>query len=1243
MFMRKFGLSVPLVTVMLTLLALSPAVAGELSIPDEPLYVDVQWPECRQPAGFYWKPIPQDWKALSLEGAWAFKTMPFVKNNANPLDDEGMAAGYFKPEFDDAAWQKLRTSSSWYWEPGPQYEYIEGKLGWYRQSFELSAEMLAEGRRIALDFRRVNWQADVWVNGQVAGMRHDTRFDSFQYDVTALVKPGLNHVAVRVYDYVGHKQYWRRWIGGIDQPVRVLSIPAQVYAHRMMITCHVDKGMVEAEADFTNPGQRPVTLELQAEIASVTGGATQSVKLRPITVKPGTNKIELGEFALQNPVPWSPENPHLYWLRVVDAQGRSVALQRFGFREFKAEGEWLMLNGRKFKPRGHTFDTWTRRSLHLNENQEMEQLLRYLKSQNINMLRPHSMNGVLPETFFHLCDEIGLVVYLDWPGGEYGRTYGQKYCDGLLSMWPSQEKCFLDLYSHASLCMWSFGNEHYEGHDGNAYNEVHDILYGRMRKLDRQNRPLCTSTGRQTLEAMASGSLRERTDVLDDHQYRGGSCGTWQDNFNHIDRYAELAQEFFGKPMPKIDCEYGVPGDNLRYRPVTFEKLWPAFQLDPATLEFKRQLVEMLSSDVPEVGGYIRLKLNYCSPRIYVTEEAECRRLYAEKFFKRVAEVYRRAETKCLGGHTNTGWSDMVRPTLRDGGTASFYGKPGPMDASKDRWCYLPLHYSFKRAMNPTLVSAGVFNQHPCAGSEQTIEVFVTNDLNAEHDFSVRAQLRLSSKTCLSLPTLKFDNIGEMSQKSLLLKFAIPKLNEAARGQLELFLFMDGVRVGDNRYPVTVLPDEPINLPGIETAALYDVSEELFRGLTQETTSQVLASLGVKVKRISDFSSLDKYRVLIIGANSFDSKLIDAGEVVHTWIQKGGKVLCFEQSLCGRMPFYPNYSVIAGRPSTYVSMSVPTHPLFAGLVPEDFDSWSGFKGCAFDYALGPLSEGLVAVSPIGSSGDNGNAGSIVADVKFGEGQIVFSQLMVTKRYAQDSVARAYLGNLLRYMFQDGMPRFAVTLPEQAFAKSLFVADKDALFLDLKPFVNRSFDDDVGGDGKGGWADFGGGGFKEIPAGQSRLQGGVPFSIIDPATNDNRSCIVLKGQMRPNFPESVTGIPVKAKVNAFYFLQTAMYAKAGTSVTYVFHYENGQTRSFKASNERDLPDWWLPAAGGNRPNAIVVFAKDNRALFLCEVLNPLPTETVTSLDIVSAGQSIPIIVAITARKRFNSVVAGVGEQ
>ena len=53
-------------------------------------------------------------------------------------------------------------------------------------------------------------------------------------------------------------------------------------------------------------------------------------------------------------------------------------------------------------------------------------------------------------------------------------------------------------------------------------------------------------------------------------------------------------------------------------------------------------------------------------------------------------------------------------------------------------------------------------------------------------------------------------------------------------------------------------------------------------------------------------------------------------------------------------------------------------------------------------------------------------------------------------------------------------------------------------------MNRSFSDDKAGDRQGGWTDFGASAdFRSIPTGVTRLQGGVPFRILDPAKNNGR--------------------------------------------------------------------------------------------------------------------------------------------
>ncbi len=1212
--------------------------AEELSIAAEPYYREVPWPKPHSQVGPLCKPLPPDWKSISLNGTWKFKEVLFRKDNANPLQGAGMDQEFFKQTHEIAAWQDISVPSSWYYKADGKKK--KGMIGWYCRDFSLTPEQLADNRHVVLDFRRVAWQADVWVNGKKAGKRHVGRFDSFQYDITPLVHAGVNRIAVRVYDYVGHTSYQRRHIGGIYHPVRLLLLPTAVQCHRILVTSDIAAGSIDVLADIVNPGQDAVKLSLCMTVRSTAGNAVianQQYTSRQLA--PGINQIRLGSLKLTGAKPWTPESPSLYTLTLSDQQGRSIGCERFGFRDFRVRNEWLLLNGRRFKPRAFTLDLWRNLDLRHNRGSMLEKMLRHYKRIGINMIRPHSKNGVPCETFFTLCDEIGLLVYLDWSGPAYHAAFGKKWKNSILEMWPSFKAFIRDYYSHPCICMWSLGNEIYEGHYNLSFSKNLDKLYGLVKRLDRQDRPICSSTGRQLIGALNAGLLHERTDVLDDHQYLGAYCGSWQENIAHIKTYAKVALKYYGTLKPKIDCEYGVPGDNLRYRNLTFKRLYPAFKLDPAGEEFKKRYISFVTSPKAEIGDYIRLKLTYCSPRTYVMDEAECRRLYAEKFFKRVVEIYRRAGNMCIGGHTNAQWYDVVLPTLNWGNTAARWGKPGPIDRTRDTWIEMPVSFVTKRVYNPTLVSMPPFNQHPLPGSRQKVSVVVTNDLPVGGNFRVVMQLRLNGLKLLDLGVLNFGMMKAMTQKELPLTYTLPSPAHTTRGNLELFLFKDGKRVGDNRYPMTVAVSASPSA-GSKRIALYDSAERVFRGLIKFSSTRVLAELGVKTETITDFKHLDKYGFLIIGSSSFDKTLIDSADILYKWVRNGGKILCLEQKLCGRIPFYPDLSVLAGARSSYVPLSVPTHPLFKGLIQEDFDSWAGDLGAMYEFTLGPLNTALVAIAATSSHRDNAeDAKPVICDVKLGKGQMIFSQLTAGKRIATDSVARAYMSNLLAYFMNHGVSRFAVCLPETDFTKTMFLEDDKAFFVDLTKFANRGFTDDKAGDRKGGWADFGAG-FPGIPTGITRLQGGIPFKIIDPRTNNGNSCLVLKGVKRPWFPAKVIGIPIGVKLNSIYFLHTSMYARPGAALRYVFHYANKETREFIAVTENELPDWWNPKS---RKNAVVVYRSGKKGLFLSEFVNPLPRVVITGMDIISAEGSIPIVIAVTGRKRFTSVIAGQGEQ
>ncbi len=189
-------------------------------------------------------------------------------------------------------------------------------------------------------------------------------------------------------------------------------------------------------------------------------------------------------------------------------------------------------------------------------------------------------------------------------------------------------------------------------------------------------------------------------------------------------------------------------------------------------------------------------------------------------------------------------------------------------------------------------------------------------------------------------------------------------------------------------------------------------------------------------------------------------------------------------------------------------------------------------------------------------------------------------------------------------------------------------NKKYFTVDLSKHANRSFSDDVAGDKKGGWTDQGQNDLSSIKTGTHRLAG-VPFQIIAPENNNGKSCIVLKGAARPYFPEAVKNIKIDKKSAKLFFLHTAGWCDDGELLKYVINYSDGKI-VFPIRTGREIGDWW----GKEKPfNAVRAWQGRNSvhapvALYGCEWINPCPDKIIESLDVVSSGSGVPVLIAVT---------------
>lgn len=190
-------------------------------------------------------------------------------------------------------------------------------------------------------------------------------------------------------------------------------------------------------------------------------------------------------------------------------------------------------------------------------------------------------------------------------------------------------------------------------------------------------------------------------------------------------------------------------------------------------------------------------------------------------------------------------------------------------------------------------------------------------------------------------------------------------------------------------------------------------------------------------------------------------------------------------------------------------------------------------------------------------------------------------------------------------------------------------------VDLRAVVNLAWQDDREGDGKGGWTDQGANDMRNVKPGVRTLLG-IPFDLIDAATNDGKAVLTLAGSKRSAGTPSAE-IAVGAKAASLYFLHTSAWTEAkATMATYTVRYEDGGTVEIPIRAGEEIADWWLmghkPLLGpaSARVALQVTNARfDNLCLFAYGWANPHPEKTIGSVAVkIGTDQGVVLLTAIT---------------
>ena len=347
----------------------------------------------------------------------------------------------------------------------------ETGTGWYRKRFFVDG---GDGQRRFLRFDGVYMDTHVYVNGRQAG-EWKYGYSTFEFEITKLLQPGENEVAVRV----DHHNPNSRWYSsaGIYRNVWMLAAPeTYLVSDGIYVVSRRDGDgfCVEISAEVGGASEKDAeglgaSVKIEYDGKIVAEGVLHKGTSYPEKNETGVTLSDAAEFALtgtlrvENPLLWDAENPNLYRLTVTLSNGDSDTVT-IGFREFAYEpdtGFWA--NGKNVKLNG-VCEHHDLGALGAAFNKEaMRRRMKTLKKMGVNSIRT-SHNMPAPE-LMELADELGF--YIDseafdmWeePKTEYDYArFFDDWAEKDVASWIRRDR------NHPSVIMWSIGNEIHDTH-----------------------------------------------------------------------------------------------------------------------------------------------------------------------------------------------------------------------------------------------------------------------------------------------------------------------------------------------------------------------------------------------------------------------------------------------------------------------------------------------------------------------------------------------------------------------------------------------------------------------------------------------------------------------------------------------------------------------------------------------------------------------------------------------------------
>ena len=339
--------------------------------------------------------------------------------------------------------------------------WFEAGKGEYQKKFRVESVELRD-KLVKLHFEGVYQKAEVYVNGQKAGLHH-YGYTPFTVDVTKFLYKDKreNEVTVKVDN---SEQPNCRWYSGsgIYRHVWLETMPAlHIAENGVFVTTpevSADNATVKVEVTVQNESDNDQqgTVEVEGQ-------------QKEVSLKAGESKTVSFTYTINNPKLWSPESPYLY-----EAQAKLISKlstfdyqlsTKYGIRSFSFDAEnGFVLNGKKVLINGacvhHDDGVLGARAFDDAEIRKVKQM----KEAGFNLIR--TSHNPTTRAFLDACDSLGMLVIDEAFDGWRTQKNPFDYSTVIDSCFREDiHAMVLRDRNHPSVISWSIGNEVIERKD----------------------------------------------------------------------------------------------------------------------------------------------------------------------------------------------------------------------------------------------------------------------------------------------------------------------------------------------------------------------------------------------------------------------------------------------------------------------------------------------------------------------------------------------------------------------------------------------------------------------------------------------------------------------------------------------------------------------------------------------------------------------------------------------------------